>query len=164
MKLIPLTKGYFAKVDDEDYEYLMQWSWSAKTSKNINETYTIRGMRINGKVRTILMHREIMGLKFGDKKIVDHINGDGLDNRRSNLRLCTASENRKNMRKSAGKYYSKYLGVTFRKKEGRWAAMSTWMGKSINLGSFETEEEAALAYNEMTLKQTKEFSKLNIIT
>jgi hypothetical protein len=94
MKKIPLTQGYFAIVDDSDFDMLNRVKWHA--NKGHNTFYAQRSvLQENGKWKNVQMHRVILGVH--DPKIqVDHINGDGLDNRRCNLRSCTRSENMQN--------------------------------------------------------------------
>ncbi len=159
MKLIPLTKGLFAKVDEEDFEYLSQFKWQVmRCSTSLYASRHLRGAGVDTK---ILMHREILNPQKG--LVVDHINYDGLDNRRSNMRICTKSGNNKNRRKAAN-CTSQYLGVYFHRHTKKWMAQSNWMRKHIYIGIYNTEEEAAMAYNEVALKQAGEFAILNIIT
>lgn len=98
MKLIPLTQGKFAKVDDADYEWLSQYNWYAKKTTAIYSLYGLyyaaRFQRIKKVKTTIYMHREIANCPPG--KEVDHINHDTLDNQRENLRCCTRAENMAN--------------------------------------------------------------------
>ncbi len=105
-KLIPLSQGKFAIVDAEDYDRLSSYKWAV--SKKRNNWYA-KG-RCGG--LTIKMHRVIMGLKKGDGKEVDHRNGNGLDNRKENLRLCSHAENLRNQRRAfSPKYTSQRKGV-----------------------------------------------------
>ncbi len=103
MKLIPLTKGFSAKVDDEDYEYLMQWKW------HYSAGYAERKEYQNGRQRPVKMHRVIMNAPEG--VLVDHIDGNPLNNQKSNLRFSTHSTNAMNMKKHRG--MSPYKGVAF---------------------------------------------------
>lgn len=94
MKLIPLTQGQFAVVDDSDYEWLNQWKWYA--NRNRYTYYAVRSDHTNGIIKQILMHREIMNTPNG--MVVHHIDHNGLNNQRCNLKNCTESENQKNQR------------------------------------------------------------------
>jgi len=155
MKEIELTRGYKAIVDDEDYEYLNQYKWHARVATK--KVYAVRRMP---KIRTLkmIMHREI--IQAPDGLFVDHINGNGLDNRKSNLRLCTRSQNNANSEKIAGTS-SKYKGVSWINHHGKWFASIRVHGKAYNLGGYSNEMLAALAYNEAALKYFGEFAKIN---
>ena len=157
MKTIKLTQGYETIVDDSDYEWLNQWKWCVHRKKNTS--YAQR--RINGK--TIRMHRLILGILDKPEFQADHINCDGLDNRRINLRLANHTQNCRNSRKILiyrGKPTSSiYKGVSWYKAYRRWRAKVS--GKHI--GYFDTEEEAAHAYNEFVKENFGEFARLNDI-
>jgi len=105
------------------------------------------------------MHREIMDAPAGME--VDHINGNGLDNRKCNLRLATSSQNKRNQRKQRRKTSSKYKGVYWHKRDKVWVVRIQAEGKEKYIGSYKTEQEAALAYNEAALKYHGEYAKLN---
>jgi hypothetical protein len=153
MKEIKFKNGKCALVDDEDYEYLSQFKWRCgKYSTRVN--WILEGL-VKGKPANIRMHREIMGCT--DPKLdVDHINHNTLDNRKSNLRVCTRSQNGANRRVMKNKA-CEYLGV--RKRGEKWTAYV----KHIYLGQFETKELAALAYNEAATRIHGEFANLNQI-
>src|SRR3990167_208372 len=107
MKYIPLTKGKFALVNDEDFEYLNQWKWCYLNNPN---GYAIRAIYPNKHQKIIYMHRFL--LKAPKSKQVDHINGNSLDNQRLNLRLCYSYQNQSNqIRKKIS--FSGYKGVTY---------------------------------------------------
>lgn len=164
MKEIQLTQGYVAIVDDDDFEYLIQYKWRVKIDKKrLNGIqYAIRSKRFGKITKHFLMHRDI--LNAPSDKLVDHINGNGLDNRKSNLRLCNNSENLRNKGKDAGTYKSKYKGVTkVSNTKNRWRAYITLDRKYKELGTYATEKEAAIAYNNAALIIYKEFAKLNDI-
>lgn len=158
MKEIQLSQGKVALVDDEDYDWLNQFKWSA--AKNAKTYYAIRIDFTSGKRKTMTMHRLI--LNPPDKMETDHIDGNGLNNMRSNLRLSTSQQNKFN-RKPFGK--SKYTGVAVWHRNGRrYIKASIYQdGRTISLGLFPTEEEAALAYNEAALKYRGEYARLNLI-
>lgn len=139
MRLIPLTQGKFAIVDDEDYEYLSQFKWYAGKSRKTY--YAQRGAWIDGELKTVKMHHVIMGKKPGF--VVDHINGNGLDNRRENLRLVTPRQNLQNRHITRT---SQYPGVCWRKDTRKWNAWIRIGKRNVNLGSFNDEYQAFLAY------------------
>lgn len=155
MKQIELSQGYFAMVDDEDFEKLNQYKWNVRIVKNTQ--YAKRSDRYSTP-KTIQMHRVIMGCD--NNMMVDHINGNGLDNRKENLRVCTRSNNLMNSNKPRGEgLTSKYKGVN---KSGKnWRAEIRINRQGIYLGTFKTEIEAMLAYNEAAIKYFGEFAKLN---
>lgn len=165
MRLIPLTQGYFAKVDDEDYEWLSKWKWYAGTRKKRGkEKYprVVRSISIGGKIIQIQMPREIMRARTYE--VVDHINRDTLDNRKENLRLCSLYQNGLNK----GLYRnnkSGYKGVSIRKDKikNKYAAYIRFNKKLKHLGFFPTLELAATAYNDAATKFHGEFASLNTI-
>lgn len=107
MKLMPLTQGKSAIVDDVDYPALSEYSWCVKKCGGLQ--YAARGIKTGGIQKTILMHRIILDARADVE--VDHINGNGLDNRRCNLRLVNSSQNHFNQRKQHKQTSSKYKGV-----------------------------------------------------
>lgn len=161
MKQIPLTQGKFAIVDDEDYAFLTQWNWWY--SKCGYACRTVCTPLVNGKrrKRAIPMHRIIAGTPDGF--FTDHINGDGLDNRKKNLRICDKGQNAINTPiKKRGKKLSKYRGVLPSSTTG-WKAKIKKDQKFIHLGTFDREEDAALAYNAAAVKLFGEFARLNSV-
>jgi len=129
-RLIPLSRGLFAKVDQEDYQELIKTNWCIKERHDRKCMYAAS--------RKGSMHRIILGAKNGE--IVDHINGDGLDNRRCNIRICTQSVNSVN-KATKGKYMR---GVYH--KKGMWFAYAKKDGKQYHLGRHATELDAHKAY------------------
>lgn len=157
MKQIPLTKGQFAIVDDCDYDHLMQWKWYA-TMGNAGY-YAKRAGRRNGKQFDILMARNILNVT-DSKVFVDHKNGNTLDNRRENLRICCNAQNTCNRRSAKGST-SKYLGVSFFTKMRKWKAQIQKHGKRIYLGLFDNEEDAAKAYDVAAKVYHGEYANVN---
>mgnify|MGYP001606453598 CR=1 FL=1 len=155
-KEIPLTQGKVALVDAEDYEYLNQFKWHAHKYKNGGGYYVARGIKKNEK--KVFMHQEV--LKPPKGMYPDHINRDGLDNRRWNLRICTTSQNGINKGKQKNNT-SGYKGVCWHKRDEKWQARIKVDKKPMYLGYFNTKEEAALAYNEAAKQYFGEFAKLN---
>lgn len=145
MKTIPLTKGKNAIVDDDMYQTVNCHKWQyQQSSQGRNVGYACRPTpRIKGAKRTrIYLHREILGVVNGQQ--VDHINGDRLDCRKANLRLCTAAQNQMNRRFFDGSKRSKHRGVVWYKLSNKWGARITLKGKECYLGQYEAEEDAAI--------------------
>jgi hypothetical protein len=139
-KQISLTQGLFALVDDADFEWLNQHKWCAL--KERNTFYAVRTSKtVNGKRTTIYMHIEIIGRKEG--LMTDHINGNGLDNRRENLRHVTHRQNGQNRHDETT---SKYPGVYWYKRDKKWTASIRINGRRKYLGYFINEADASAAY------------------
>lgn len=160
MKLIdvstPRHKAMFAMVDDADFEALNQWKWSAE--KRGNRFYATRQViSAEGKKTTVRMHREISRADDGFE--VDHADGNGLNNQRANLRICSTAENQQNRASVRGS--SIYKGVLWDKSHGCWKAKIIVDGKRIMLGSFDTEESAARRYDQAAKAHFGEFARLN---
>lgn len=151
--VIPLRDGGEALVDAELYESLAQWKWY----KN-GRGYAMRKVRIDGRQRTILMHREIAGTPPGIH--TDHINGEKLDNRRGNLRHVTNTQNHWNIGITK-QNVSGYKGVCWDKRKGKWAATIAADGKHFYLGGFPLVEQAAKAYNIAARQLHGEYAVLN---
>lgn len=152
---IPLTQGKFALVDDEDYETLSAVKWCAA---KIGWTfYAKRSIRRSDGVRTVVcMHRVILP----DVEEIDHINGNGLDNRRGNLRPVTRSQNRRNSRKRTDNT-SGHIGVYWHKQKRRWEAQVKLDGRRRSAGYYDTPEEAARARDALALELHGSYAKLN---
>jgi HNH endonuclease len=156
MKSIPLTQGKIALVDDGDFEYLNRWKWYA--FKNGNEYYAARRGKAKLEKKTVQMHRVIMNVPDG--MVIDHINNNGLDNRRDNLRICTNTENRHNQRVSIVNTTG-YKGVSIPRRGRMFRANICLNGKPIRLGKYRTAEEAARAYDAAAKEYYGEFAWLN---
>jgi len=153
---IPLTQNRFAKVDPADYLWLSQFRWCCKTGKDT--CYAVRHIQDHGRTKRIHMHRQIMNTPKG--KICDHINHDGLDNRRTNCRNCTIEQNNAN-RRSAHNASSKYIGVSWCPRRKKWVSYIKHKGKARNLGLFAIEEDAARAHDAAAWAQWGEYANLN---
>ncbi len=154
IRYIPLTRGQFAIVDAADYEELAQYNWFANGNGKLG-FYAARRLP-DGKQQ--FMHRALMDPPPG--MVVDHIDGNRANNRRTNLRVCTTKQNVRNSRAVPGSS-SRFKGVHFDKQTGKWVATICCDGKSIYLGSFNDETEAARAYDRKARQLFGEFARLN---
>ena len=155
MKKIQLTRGKYAIVDNKYYKKISQLNWHYHSMG-----YACYHSRINKKYYMVLMHRLIMNTPQGMD--TDHINGNGLDNRQSNLRICTHSQNHMNQRLSS-KNTSGFKGVTWKKDSNKWKAYIKIYKKQIHLGHFKNKIDAAKAYNQKAVELFGEFAWLNKI-
>jgi len=158
MKQIPLTQGQFAIVDDMDYEWLSKYKWYALWCKNTQSFYALRDSKQeNGKHTLILMAREILGLKRGDKRQSDHKNHHTLDNQRHNLRVCTHQQNQHNQKPQKNRT-SKYKGVSWDKTGRKWRTVIQFNQQQVNVGTYKTEIDAAKAYEQKAKELFGEFA------
>lgn len=161
-KEIKLTQGKVALVDDADFDYLNQWKWYTHRDPKNGKFYAVRNYKIcNNKRGRILLHRLIIN-NTNTKMHTDHCNGNTLDNRKINLRICTASENSANKNKFINNT-SGYKGVSWHKVVKKWHASIRKDNINYFLGYFINIKDAAKAYNEAAFKYHKEFSNLNKI-
>jgi len=142
MKEIKLSQGLYTTVDDEDYNELIKYKWFAH--KSGNTFYAERHDYLNGKRVIMSMHRFI--IKNNSKLHTDHINGNGLDNRKENLRIVTNRQNQHNQQNRHKAMSSKYAGVYFEKCSNKWKAQIGINNKQISIGRFDTELDAYNAY------------------
>ncbi len=156
MKEIPLTQGQFALVDDEDFELISQYNWYA--NKRDATFYAATSIKKGGKWTTLQMHRLVMDAQKGQE--IDHRNGNGLYNCRTNLRFCTRSQNNQN-RKPQGNGSSKYKGVSWCKSSNEWKAEIKSNYKCIWLGRFKNEIDAAKCYDKKAKELFGEFARTN---
>lgn len=150
MKTIQLTRGKVSIVDDEDFKELSKYKWYFTTPG-----YAARDTRVDGKRVCILMHRLLNETPIGME--TDHINNDRLDNRRSNLRACTRSQNMANIRTPKSNT-SGYRGVTWDKKAQKWMAQIMVNYKTIFLGYFDDPSKGAEAYKTASQKHFRNFA------
>jgi hypothetical protein len=156
MKEIALTRGKVALVDDQDHDRLSRYSWYASRSGGV--WYAKTGIWDGRRTAQIAMHRLLINADAG--QLIDHINGNGLDNRRSNLRLCCKAQNQQNQR-ARKNCSSRYKGVSFDAYTGRWRAKVKAYGRITDCGRFANEEDAARAYDAAAIKVHGRFARLN---
>ena len=153
-KKIKLTRGKFAIVDSEDFEWLNQWKWHAGKGGK----YAAR--KIYPSERVIYMHRLLMNTP--ENMETDHVNGNGLDNRKKNLRVCTGAENRMN-HKLLSTNKSGFNGVSWNKDIRKWSVCISVKAKTIHGGEFKDIIEAAKKYNELAKKYFGKYARYNKI-
>lgn len=163
MKEIKLTQNQVTLVDDEDYVWLCKNTWYAH--KYPHSYYAERHGRkkVDKHNRILKMHKEIW--IFHNSTIptgytIDHINNNGLDNQKENLRLATYQQNSFNRRANKNSS-SKYKGISYYKNTNKWRAQIKHNGKLIHLGLFDNEIDAAKVYDKEALKLYKEYAKFN---
>ncbi len=144
------------RIDLQDLCKVSKYKWYRVPQNKTKQKWVIRG----GNTFPVLLHRFILELKSTDKRVVDHINNNPLDNRKSNLRICTNKENQMNRSKSLNRT-SIYKGVCWHKKANKWCAYIKINKKLRHLGYYEVEKEAAIGYNIAAKILFKEYAKLN---
>lgn len=157
--IISLSRGLTTIIDDADWELVKGRVWVVVTNSG-GRQYAGCRQKVNGRWVTELMHRTILGIT--DNTWVDHVNGNGLDNRRQNLRHCTPSQNLANSRlrrdnKSGAK------GVVWSARQRRWQANIRHNGRRLHLGTFRIKEDAIRAYNKAAVSIFGEFARVNPI-
>jgi hypothetical protein len=149
-KKVPVGKNDFAIVDDDDLELVSKYAWQAAASgSGVGLVYAVTRLR---------MHRLIIQAPSG--MMVDHINGDTLDNRRSNLRLCTNAENQQNTASRKGS--SRFKGVSFNARRKKWYGTFLHMGKFVYCGAWDDEEQCARAVDKKRREVCGDFASLNL--
>ena len=160
MKIIKLTKNREALIDDEDFKMISKNKWYAHGLGDW--VYAYRRITIKkGKSKLIAMSRQILNI-IDNNYVVDHINGNTLDNRRRNLRIATHSQNMANRRKKVRKT-SMYKGVSLYKKDATkpWIVFIKVNRKTKYVGLYKTEREAAEVYNQNALRMYNQYAKIN---
>lgn len=155
---IPLTQGQVAFVDPDDYKRIAAHKWCAQWNRKTNSFIAVRADNSSGKRSTLLMHRSVLDAPHG--QFVDHISHDTLDNRRSNLRLCSNSQNSRNqlLRSSNSSWFK---GVHWLRQNRCWRASITVDRKTIHLGCFASADAAAEAYDVAAVRYFGEFALTN---
>lgn len=151
---LPLTRGAVALIDDADLPLVQGYNWFQTANG-----YAARSTTRSGKRFTILMHRLISDVAPTFE--VDHANGDTLDNRRANLRVCTRHDNARNRKLNVNKTRSRFKGVRRPQASFSWIAAIRVDGVQHYLGSFMTELDAAFAYDRAAVEHFGRFARLN---
>lgn len=155
---LPLSRGLWAAVDEADFDAVASFKWSATVVRGRKKTpYALRQVEKTPKQKFALLHREIMAAPAG--VVIDHWNGDGVDNRRINLRRCTQSENVCNHRVTGGA--SRYIGVAWDESRGLWVARVSKGGHTHHVGRFDDEVQAAIARDGVAIELHGAFARLN---
>lgn len=153
---VPLTRGYEAIIDSKDIGLVEDYNWHSLITQG--KVYAVRTQSTPDGKRKVLLHRVLLGVASGVH--VDHINGDTLDNRRTNLRECSNQQNQYNSKKPKTNT-SGYKGVSWYKPYKKWRATIRISGKKKHLGYFSDLQEAYQAYCQASLENHKEFSKID---
>ena len=159
MKIIPLSQGKVALVDDEDFERLSLHKWYA--AKERDTFYAVRTVKRNGRNAMIRMHREVLCLSKGDGVIVDHRDMNGLNNQKENIRRADKTINNLNKRLQKNNS-SGFRGVSWHKGNAKWGAHIRVNGKLKSLGFYDEASIAAIAYNEASKKYYGENGFINL--
>jgi hypothetical protein len=160
MKKISLSKGLEVLVDNKDFKGLSKFSWHSQKNKNTYYAVTKPWVKGTGKCKTIYMHRFLTEAEKG--MVVDHIDGNGLNNQRDNLRVCTQTQNMMNRGKQLNNS-SGYKGVVKHPLCNKWMTRIKVGSKHIYLGLYMTKEEAAQVYNDAAINYYGEYATLNSI-
>lgn len=167
MKEIKVGRDHVAMVDDADYDLVSRYRWNRRKSNRSRTIYAFTNVDMHGNPLTtyqakhqeskdVYMHKLITGFDQ-----TDHINNDGLDNQRTNLREATASQNQANTFKQRGSYSSQFKGVSWDKRKKKWRACIKVYGKYKHIGHFIDEVEAAKAYDRAAIEGYGEFARPN---
>lgn len=154
---IPLSQGKVAICDASDYNLVSPYNWYAQRAKYTY--YAGTSILVRGRYRRLDLHRHLMGV-YKRGTLVDHIDGDGLNNLRYNLRVCVQCENLRNTKISVDSTTG-LKGVSFHKSTGKWQSNIIIHGRQVYLGLFSNVEMAAKAYDTASLKLHGEFGKTN---
>ena len=158
MKTIPLSQGKSALVDTDIHELISDLKWTCRKHRDGRLFYAYRNVRMpDGKLKHTQLHHVVIGSPIRPGFVVDHINGDGLDNRRCNLKVTTSGKNICNSTaRRLGRTHSQYPGVTWHKGKKRWYTSHAENGKSYFIGTFLDEKEAAIAHDRFLLTRANQ--------
>lgn len=157
MKKLPLSQGKFALVDDQDYRNLSKWKWTFQPPCYAKRVVFF-GRNQKPQSKSILLHRVIMNPQKGT--VVDHIDGNGLNNQRSNLRIATHAQNHQNTGIMSTNT-SGYKNISWSKQHNKWRVRFMANKKEIHIGRFDRIGDAVKAYNKAVSKYHGEFAILN---
>lgn len=152
--------GYTVLIDDEDWERVSKHKWSVSTGGGREKPYFRMHFYVGKERKTLQLHRFLLGCVPNDGKQVDHIDGNTFNNRKENLRLCNTHENNRNRGKPKNNTTG-YKGVYVSDGDDRWRARVKYLGKSIQIGTYGSPKEAAIAYDKYVLKLHGEFARTN---
>lgn len=152
--IVSLTQGYEAIIDADDAHLVESYNWCAQVQRN--KIYAVRTSRLKSKQHQVRMHRVLMGNPSGFE--VDHVDGNGLNNRKINLRKATQSQNQQNSTISKNNT-SGFKGVTWSKRSKKWQAQITIDRKYKQIGKFDTPEDAHAAYTKASAELHGEFGR-----
>lgn len=158
-RIIHLTKGQVAKVSASRFAELRVFSWFALFIKKTGKYYAARSLRVGDKSKTVLMHRQILGLTFGDIREGDHWNGDTLDNTDTNLRIATHAQNGMNRGKQSNNT-SGHKNVTYDKRKSKWRPFVKANGKVYYRGRYDSLEAAVSVAKQLSLEAHQEFARI----
>jgi hypothetical protein len=160
MKIIPLTQGQVALVDDADFDFLNQWKWFAHKART-GPYYACRNRKKSEAPGpfVVRMHRILLGVKKESE--VDHEDGNGLNNQRNNLRPATGAQNKQAFQRTRKNKASKFRGVVWHRRDRKFQAQVKNLGRTFYLGYFVSEEAAARAYDTAARRLFGEFAQLN---
>lgn len=153
--IIPLSQDRFTVIDDDDFKFVVGYTWYA--AKNGRTYYAQTHVKDGAVWRTVKLHQ----LLLPDAVKVDHIDGNGLNNSRSNLRTATTAQNGANRKKDKRPTSSKFKGVSWHRPKSIWISRIKVAGKGCHLGYFASEEEAARAYDKAAIMYFGEYAHLN---
>lgn len=156
---IPLTQGQVALISEEDFILICHRKWRAWWNKNTQSFYAISSIWVDGHSRTVYMHRELLGLRHGDKRQGDHIHpADTLDNRRSNLRIATHAQSQCNKRISKNNTTG-HKGVYWIARRSEWWVQISLQGKTKFIGAYTKYEVACKAQEAAAARYYGEFAR-----
>ncbi|WP_321905200.1 HNH endonuclease [Paraburkholderia tropica] len=161
MREIALTSGSITLVDDDMHHELSKFNWYEDSSGYAYRKVKFKNPDGIQRYRDVMIHRAIMGVAFGDKSHIDHIDGNKLNNQRSNLRICNSSQNQCNRGQQSNNTHG-FKGVRYRRRDNKWAAQICFRGKKEQIGIYATAEDAHIAYCLRSVELHGEFAHSSV--